>query len=87
MNREDAIHIGFGKLSDASMPKKHVNFIQIIQKCVKILFKNYGNAVVNSYMDWSFGFYVACSFVLGTIAIGQVPWDNGHEAVLMGQLS
>ena len=31
-------------------------------------------------------FYMAWNIGLGTVVIGQVPWDNGHEAVLMGQL-
>ena len=28
-------------------------------------------------LTWSFG--------LGTMVIGQMPWNNGHEAMLMGQ--
>ena len=35
------------------MAKMHVNFMQIIRICMKILFRKYRNAVIVFGMDWS----------------------------------
>ena len=55
---------------------------------MKVLFRKYGNAAVDSFMDWSHDVCHKFDFMwpgLGTMVIGQVPCDNGHEALFMGQ--
>ena len=35
------------------MPEMHVNFMQVMQKCMNFLFRKEINAIVDSYIDWS----------------------------------